>query len=456
MLPTPSRRQSGTDYPSCGVSENTTKGCDVVSPHGEEKELEASTVNKECPVPVTPLIPKDEYPDGGLRAWLVVFGAACSTFSTFGYVNSWGVFQSYYSEELLRDQSPSSIAWIGSMQYALVFIPALPIGRLFDVGYHKLPMLFASILLVASTLVIAHCKEYWHFVLVQGLLVGVACGCLFGAVSPCVAHYFMRRRGNAMGLVAFGSSVGGTAFPIMTRHLITAVGFPWTMRIIAFLLIITTGIPLLTMRRRLPPVITPGGMFTLTAFKYTPYSIYSSCAFVSFLGLYTVLTFIDISAVSWGVSPDYSFYLVAIANGASGFGRVIGGLISDKVGAGNVMIPSNFVCAILTFAWPFARTKASLTVIAVIYGFGVGSYVSLNAVPIIAMGEIGDAGRRIGMFMTILSAGALIGPPISGAINDRTGGYEAVGYYAGSMILAGMGLMMLSRHLVLGGWKGKF
>lgn len=101
------------------------------------------------------------------------------------------------------------------------------------------------------------------------------------------------------------------------------------------------------------------------------------------------------------------------------------------------------------------------------------------------MGEIGDAGRRIGMFMTILSAGALIGPPISGAINDRTGGYEAVGYYAGesccycslealnlwrlrktrslthvlrlgSMILAGMGLMMLSRHLVLGGWKGKF
>lgn len=86
MLPTPSRRQSGTDYPSCGVSENTTKGCDVVSPHGEEKELEASTVNKECPVPVTPLIPKDEYPDGGLRAWLVVFGVGCSSSRSFnGY-----------------------------------------------------------------------------------------------------------------------------------------------------------------------------------------------------------------------------------------------------------------------------------------------------------------------------------------------------------------------------------
>lgn len=68
------------------------------------------------------------------------------------------------------------------MQYALVFVPALPIGRLFDVGYHKLPMLFASILLVASTLIIAHCKEYWHFVLVQGLLVGVG-SCFLRIVS---------------------------------------------------------------------------------------------------------------------------------------------------------------------------------------------------------------------------------------------------------------------------------
>jgi len=31
---------------------------------------------------------QDDYPDGGLRAWLVVLGAACTSFSTGGYVNS--------------------------------------------------------------------------------------------------------------------------------------------------------------------------------------------------------------------------------------------------------------------------------------------------------------------------------------------------------------------------------
>lgn len=48
-----------------------------------------------------------------------------------------------------------------------------------------------------------------------------------------------------------------------------------------------------------------------------------------------------------------------------------------------------------------------------------------------AMGETGDLGRRIGMFMTIQGFGGLFGPPISGAINRVAGGFNAVGYYAG-------------------------
>ncbi|TFK18872.1 hypothetical protein FA15DRAFT_234859 [Coprinopsis marcescibilis] len=62
---------------------------------------------------------KDEeihYPDGGLRAWLVISGAMCCTCSTFGFANAWGVFQSYYETDILPTTSPSSIAWIGSMQ----------------------------------------------------------------------------------------------------------------------------------------------------------------------------------------------------------------------------------------------------------------------------------------------------------------------------------------------------
>ncbi len=51
--------------------------------------------------------------------------------------------------------------------------------------------------------------------------------------------------------------------------------------------------------------------------------------------------------------------------------------------------------------------------------------------PLVRMGKVTEVGMRTGMAFTILSFGALAGPPISGAIFDRTGKFENVGYYAG-------------------------
>lgn len=45
-----------------------------------------------------------------------------------------------------------------------------------------------------------------------------------------------------------------------------------------------------------------------------------------------VLTYIDLSALAIGVSQDMAFYLVAIANASSGLGRIMAGLMADKVG----------------------------------------------------------------------------------------------------------------------------
>ena len=114
------------------------------------------------------------------------------------------------------------------------------------------------------------------------------------------------------------------------------------------------------------------------------------------------------------------------------------------------MIPFTAWTGILTYAWPFAKSKSSLIALTVLYGyitfiqlmyypiadqdalrFGSGVYVSLLSNPIMDMGETGDVGRRTGMFMSILALGALAGPPISGAINTNTGSFKPVGYYAG-------------------------
>jgi hypothetical protein len=49
--------------------------------------------------------------------------------------------------------------------------------------------------------------------------------------------YFKKNRAIAGGLAIAGSSLGGVIFPIMAVHLIPRIGFPWTMRACAFMIL---------------------------------------------------------------------------------------------------------------------------------------------------------------------------------------------------------------------------
>ncbi|EMD38105.1 hypothetical protein CERSUDRAFT_82329 [Gelatoporia subvermispora B] len=396
-----------------------------------------------------------DFPDGGFRAWMCVFGVSCGTCATFGFVNAWGVFQAYYQATLLSNSTPSDIAWIGSVQYALVFIPGLVFGRLFDMGIFKGPLIGASALLVAATFLTAQCTTFWQFILCQGIAVGLGCGMIFGPIVGTIPHWFKKRLGVALGLMAVGSSIGGCVFPIAVQNLIERVGFQWTMRIIGFIQLLLMGACILGAERRLPPRKRSGPFFNPRAFKSPAYTYYTISTFVSFLGLYTLLTYVDVSAEFAGVDPNFSFYLLSIANAGSAIGRVGGGVLSDIVGALNIMIPATFVAGILTYAWPFATSKGGFIAVAIIYGIASGVYVSMLTAPIVRMGETHDVGNRIGMTLTVLAIGALGGPPISGAINDATGNFKAVGIYAGSTVMGGVVLMIISRYYVLGSWRGK-
>ena len=197
------------------------------------------------------------------------------------------------------------------------------------------------------------------------------------------------------------------------------------------------------------------------------------------VSLLTVLTYLDLSATTMGISPEFSFYLLSIANAGSGLGRIASGILGDKFGAITIIAPLNLLCAIMTFIWPFATTKGSLIAIGIIYGFCSGAYVSLLAVPLLMMGDMHDAGRRTGIGMTGIALGALAGPPISGAIANATGGFKAVGYYAGtaqypplfltsskmpllafpppgSCILAAVVALYITKYLMIGSLRGKF
>ncbi|KAJ6524339.1 MFS general substrate transporter [Mycena capillaripes] len=347
----------------------------------------------------------DDFPDGGFRAWLVLFGGFCIFFSTWGYVTSWGVFQAYYQETILRGSSPSEIAWIGSLQHSIIFLPGLIVGRLFDIGLFRIPFAAGSVLIVLATFLVPLCRTFTDFLLCQGLATGLGCALVIPPTIAVVCHWWKRRRAFALGVMTCGSALSGTIIPIVVRRLLEVVGFAWTLRIIGFMLTFTLGVANMCVARRLPPIKPAGRIFNWSVFRNSAFLIYCAAQFVVSLGSY--------------------------------------------IGAMNVMIIVGVFVAALTRIWPQCRSVASITMLSVFFGFTNASYSPLTQVPAAAMGSPSDLGLRIGILSTFLGLGTLCGPPLGGLLNDTRLGYAAVGYFGGGMLLVGTVLMTVSRFLAV-------
>jgi MCP family monocarboxylic acid transporter-like MFS transporter 10 len=149
-----------------------------------------------------------------------------------------------------------------------------------------------------------------------------------------------------------------------------------------------------------------------------------------------VLTYIDVAATQVGINADIAFYLVAVANGCSIFGRALSSWLAIRYGAMNALLPFTLLAGLLTWVWPYINqtgSYAGLVALAVFYGASSGAFIAVLGTPMShpSFGEMGDLGRRTGMLWSICAIGALIGPPISGAINTATDDWKAVGWYAG-------------------------
>ena len=149
-------------------------------------------------------------------------------------------------------------------------------------------------------------------------------------------------------------------------------------------------------------------------------------------------------AVAHGMSPELAFYLTAILNGASFFGRVIPGITADKVGRLNMLCIAGIGTGILCFCWQRAKSSASIITFAALYGFVSGAIISLM---VACLAQIPKDPRNIGTYMgqgmMVISFAALIGPPVNGVIVTHYREYEQVSIFDGVVTLAG-GLVILT------------
>jgi hypothetical protein len=145
-------------------------------------------------------------PDGGFKAWLQVAMGWLIIFVTWGFVNSFGAFQSYYTEILPED--PSTISWIGSIQVFLTFFIGAFSGRLLDAGLFVPTLFVGGVLQLLGIFMTSLSTKWWQLLLSQGVLTGIGGGIFFCPSMGLIATYFSDRRALAVGIVSTGNSVG--------------------------------------------------------------------------------------------------------------------------------------------------------------------------------------------------------------------------------------------------------
>ncbi|GAA6016414.1 hypothetical protein JCM10207_003853 [Rhodosporidiobolus poonsookiae] len=395
----------------------------------------------------------DDYPDGGLRAWLVVAGAWAVSFTAWGYPNSFGVLLSYARQHQLADYPSSSIAWIGAFQlFANLFFGLLS-GKAFDAGYVKYLLVAGLVFYTAGLFGLSYSTAYWQIFLAQGLACGVASGLMFLPACSAVSHYFKRKRMLALGLLATGSSLGGVMYPSLINKLLYTIGFGWTFRVIGFINLALLAFACLAIRARLPP--RPAGKIVdFGVFRGDlGFTVYVVGAAIVWLGLYTPLFYSEEYALYHGVRQDIAFYSLSILNAASLFGRTIPNYFADRFGPLTILVPFTTVSGILLFCWiPAIKTDAGTVVWSIFYGFFQGSFVAMLPASVAALTDrMDEIGIRLAMSFLVQSITALTGTPIAGyliSLNPGQSGFTYAGVYSGVTVLFGVALIAVARSIV--------
>lgn len=97
------------------------------------------------------------YPEGGLEAWLVVFGCWCSLLAALGVMNTLASFQANIHRNQLKDYTEGQIGWIFSVYAALSFGLGVFVGPIFDKFGARALMITGSVGVVVGMMLMSVC-----------------------------------------------------------------------------------------------------------------------------------------------------------------------------------------------------------------------------------------------------------------------------------------------------------
>ena len=368
-------------------------------------------------------------PDSGYAWWRL---AVSVTLSTIGGVGLWSVVVALpaIEAEFGVDRGGASLPYFATMIGAAA--GGVVVGRLADRFGIMLPLISGAIMLGLGYTAAAHATAMWQFILAQAVLIGfLGTSVTFGPLVADVSHWFARRRGIAVAVVASGNYLAGTIWPPVLQHLIETVGWRQAHMTIG-VICVTAMLPLaLLLRRRAAMEDGPGtapGVHERVRLDISPRAL-QALLMLAGIACCVAMAMPQVHIVAYcgdlGYGVARGAEMLSLMLGLGVVSRLACGFIADKIGGvATLIMSSTLQCVALLFYLPFDGLM-SLYIVSALFGLSQGGIVPSYALIVRDYFPAREAGARVSMVMMATVVGMALGGWMSGEIYDLTGSYQA-------------------------------
>ncbi len=264
------------------------------------------------------------------------------------------------------------------------------------------------------------------------LLVGFGTSVGFGPLIADISHWFMKRRGIAVAIVASGNYLSGAIWPILLAGILAESGWRTAYAVLA-IATLAIVIPLaFALRRQVPE--SAHEMAQAASVANAQSSGLSPRALAWLLGLAGVgccvaMSMPQVHIVSYAVDLGFGsaagaemLSLMLMGGVAS---RLVSGLLADRLGGVRTLLLGSVLQAIALMLYLPSDALVSLYVVSLIFGLSQGGIVPSYALIVREYMPAREAGARVGFVLMATILGMALGGWMSGWIHDVTGSYQA-------------------------------
>jgi len=321
-----------------------------------------------------------------------------------------------------------------AMPYTLTMIGFalgnLLIGRIVDRFGVTIALIVASFV-IAAGFVLSTLAPNMMVLSVTHLLLGLGTAVGFGPLIADISHWFLKRRGIAVALVASGNYLSGAIWPTLLAGMLAESGWRQVYLTLALISLVVI-IPLsLTLRRRVPEgahgLAEAASALRARSVGLTPRALQYLLGLAG-IGCCVAMSMPQVHIVSYcvglGYGPAVGAEMLSLMLMGGVVSRVISGLVADRLGGVMTLLIGSVLQCIALFLYLPYDGMASLYVVSLIFGLAQGGIVPSYALVVREYMPAKEAGARVGFVMMMTILGMALGGWMSGWVYDISGSYR--------------------------------